>query len=260
VSRRAGGVSIGINLSPNNACNFRCVYCQVPNLIFGKSPEIALEVLERELDDMLQNVLHGSFMEQHVPEGSRRLNDIALSGNGEPTSSPDFPAAIEVIGRALHKFGLTFAIDLVLITNGTLTDKANVARALHRMSELGGHVWFKFDSATQEGAKSINSSAASVAERLERLDRCARVCPTWIQTCMFMRHGQAPSDAECAAYLAAVAALVERGTPLEGILLYGLARPSLQPEAPTLSALSAEWLEAFAERARALGVTVRVSP
>jgi wyosine [tRNA(Phe)-imidazoG37] synthetase (radical SAM superfamily) len=34
VSRRAGGVSIGINLNVNNACNWRCVYCQVPNLMY----------------------------------------------------------------------------------------------------------------------------------------------------------------------------------------------------------------------------------
>ena len=25
VSRRAGGVSIGMNLNPNNACNWRCI-------------------------------------------------------------------------------------------------------------------------------------------------------------------------------------------------------------------------------------------
>ncbi|MBS0311602.1 MAG: radical SAM protein, partial [Proteobacteria bacterium] len=35
VSRRAGGVSVGINLNPNNACNWACVYCQVPNLTRG---------------------------------------------------------------------------------------------------------------------------------------------------------------------------------------------------------------------------------
>ena len=29
VSRRANGVSIGVNLSPTKLCNFRCVYCQV---------------------------------------------------------------------------------------------------------------------------------------------------------------------------------------------------------------------------------------
>ena len=29
LSRRAGGISIGVNLSPSKACNFNCVYCQV---------------------------------------------------------------------------------------------------------------------------------------------------------------------------------------------------------------------------------------
>jgi hypothetical protein len=42
--------------------------------------------------------------------------------------------------------------------------------------------------------------------------------------------------------------------------LYGLARPSLQPEAPRLQRLPADWLEALAQRLRALGLTVHVSP
>ena len=28
VSRRSGGVSIGVNLNPDKYCNFDCVYCQ----------------------------------------------------------------------------------------------------------------------------------------------------------------------------------------------------------------------------------------
>jgi hypothetical protein len=42
VSRRAGGVSVGINLNPNNACNWRCIYCQVPGLTRGGPPPIDL--------------------------------------------------------------------------------------------------------------------------------------------------------------------------------------------------------------------------
>ena len=42
-------------------------------------------------------------------------------------------------------------------------------------------------------------------------------------------------------------------------LLYTLARPSLQPEAPRLAALSAQQMEAFAGRIRALGVETKVS-
>jgi len=49
VSRRAGGVSVGINLNPNNACNWRCIYCQVPDLTRGAAPAIDLTILEAEL-------------------------------------------------------------------------------------------------------------------------------------------------------------------------------------------------------------------
>ena len=49
VSRRAGGVSVGINLNTNNACNWACLYCQVPELKRGGPPPIDLDRLEMEL-------------------------------------------------------------------------------------------------------------------------------------------------------------------------------------------------------------------
>ena len=35
VSRRSGGVSIGVNLNPEKYCNFDCVYCQVDRTVRG---------------------------------------------------------------------------------------------------------------------------------------------------------------------------------------------------------------------------------
>src|SRR5580765_6414798 len=90
VSRRAGGVSVGINLNPNNACNWRCIYCQVPDLVPGMAPPIDVGRLENELDGFLDGLLNRGWMEEHVPEGSRVLKDVAFSGNGEPTSSRQF--------------------------------------------------------------------------------------------------------------------------------------------------------------------------
>ena len=29
LSRRSGGLSLGINLNPDKVCNFDCIYCQV---------------------------------------------------------------------------------------------------------------------------------------------------------------------------------------------------------------------------------------
>ena len=90
VSRRAGGVSIGINLNTNNACNWRCIYCQVPDLTRGGPPPVDMELLKTELRGFLHQVLHGDFMERRVPEEQRRIVDIAISGNGEPTSAQEF--------------------------------------------------------------------------------------------------------------------------------------------------------------------------
>ena len=125
VSRRAGGVSVGINLNPNNACNWACVYCQVPDLVRGTAPDIDLVQLEAELRTLLTDILHGDFMQTRVPEEVRRLNDIALSGNGEPTSAKVFPKVIELIGRAIADFELVDKIKLVLITNGSLRARCN---------------------------------------------------------------------------------------------------------------------------------------
>ena len=224
VSRRAGGVSVGINLNPNNACNWACVYCQVPGLVRGTAPDIDLAQLEAELRAMLADIRHGDFMQTRVPEGARRLNDIALSGNGEPTSAKAFPQVVELIGRVMAEFDLVGRVKLVLITNGSLADRPRVQDGLGKMAALNGEVWFKFDSATASGMRSINQTRIAPEKQFERLAMAAHLCPTWLQTCMFALDGTAPSEAEQAAYLAAVERIRQQQIPVRGVLLYGLAR------------------------------------
>ena len=96
ISRRAGGVSVGINLNPNNACNWQCIYCQVPNLLRGGPPPIALDQLERELNALLVDIVDGDFMSKRVDADMRRLVDVAFSGNGKPTSAAEFPEAVAI--------------------------------------------------------------------------------------------------------------------------------------------------------------------
>ena len=259
VSRRAGGVSVGVNLNPNQACNWRCAYCQVPGLVRGKGPQIDLALLRAELDELLSEIVSGQFMEERVPEDMRRLNDVALSGNGEPTSSPDFAAAIEVVRDVLASHGLLGQIKLVLITNGSLFDQPSVSAGVSRLAEAGGEVWFKFDRATKVGFREVNDTGIDPRDHLARLRRCAAICPTWIQTCAFARDGLPPSDDERSAYLSALAELVADEVPLRGVLLYGLARESHQPEATRLSALPSQWLESLGAEIRSLGLEARVT-
>ncbi|MBK7581577.1 MAG: radical SAM protein [Myxococcales bacterium] len=259
VSRRAGGVSVGINLNPNNACNWRCVYCQVPGLILGKGPRIDLELLERELGEMLDAIVHGDFMQRSVPEGARRLNDVAFSGNGEPTTSPDFPAALDVVVRTLEARNIAPPLRLILITNGSMLGKPPVLDAVRSMAKHHGEIWFKLDSATAEGSLRVNNCHASPEDHAEKLRTAALACPTWLQTCWFSWHGATPDAREEHAYLKLLRELRRDGVPLAGVHLYTLARASHQPEAPQLDKVSPEVLEQLARRIRALGLTVKVS-
>jgi len=77
---------------------------------------------------------------------------------------------------------------------------------------------------------------------------------------VFALDGAPPAQAEQRAYLALLEERLRAGVPLRGVLLYGLARRSHQPEAARLSRLPARWLESYAERIRALGIAVRVTP
>ena len=259
ISRRAGGVSIGINLNPNNACNWRCIYCQVPNLKRGAAPTIDLHKLDSELRGFLRELQSGDFMECKVPPEARRINDIAISGNGEPTSSAQFAEVVELIAKVIEDCGLKNKIKLVLITNGSLMHRTTVQKGLMKMKKINGEVWFKLDSATTAGMRRINGIRRTPEKTLQDLRIAVSLCPTWLQTCVFALDSKPLSPAERAAYLKFVGDLKRNRVALEGVLLYGLARPSMQPEAPRLTSLPKEWLDEFARAIRLSGLQVRVS-
>lgn len=258
VSRRAGGVSIGINLNPNNACNWACSYCQVEGLVRGGPPPIDLALLGRELTQLLSDVLQGEFMVREVPEPFRVLKDVAFSGNGEPTSAAEFESAVGLVLEVLEGFGLSGKLPLRLITNGSLMHRETVQRGVARLGAAGGEVWFKVDRVTPEGMLAVNGVPLDRNSLFRRLDRCTDLATTWVQTCWFATSGEAPSALEAQAY-------IDFLTPLAGCLagihLYGVARPSMQPGGERLSPLAAAEMKKFADEVqKATGLTVRLAP
>src|SRR5687767_2793138 len=61
VSRRSGGVSIGVNLNPDKVCNFDCIYCQVDRVSAAETKFVDLAQLLDELDHMLAMVVSGEL-------------------------------------------------------------------------------------------------------------------------------------------------------------------------------------------------------
>ncbi|MGY6276044.1 radical SAM protein [Methylomonas sp. MgM2] len=257
ISRRAGGLSIGVNFNPNNACNWRCIYCQVPELQRGNAPDMDFALLEDELRFFLDFVQHGDFFEQfNVTADQRIIKDIAISGNGEPTSLKFFDRAIALIGKIASESGLFPHSHFVLITNGSLMHHADVQTGLKVLAEYGGEIWFKLDSATDQGRRLINNNVQSQRQLLQNLEIAARLCPTKLQTCMLHYQDQAWSDAEKQAYLRLLKDLSDRQVKIQQIMLYGIARQSFQPEAEYLEKITIDEMNAFAADITALGYDV----
>ncbi len=256
ISRRAGGLSIGVNLNVNNACNWQCIYCEIPNLTRGTPPPIELDVLEQELRFFLNEIINGDYMEKNVSLEDRHLKDIAFSGNGEPTSAEEFPEVISIVKKLLEEFNLLHKIKIRLITNGSLMHQASVIKSVEMLKEMNGEVWFKVDAATEESIKTINQVNLKPHQILERLKNSANVCPTFVQTCIFSINGNGPSEKDINAYIELIN---EVKSNIEGVHLYGLARPSLQPQAKNLGRIDEEVLQDIAKELRSLNITTTVS-
>lgn len=257
VSRRAGGVSVGINLNPNNACNWACIYCQVPDLTRGGPPAIDLGQMQAELEALLGDIVRGDFMQREVPEEARQLMDVAFSGNGEPTSAAEFPAAVDIVVAAMHRFRLLPDVKLRLITNGSLLHRLAVQDGIRSIGAEDGEVWFKIDRGTAAGFETVNRIGVDPARALTALDVCSTLAPTWVQTCWFTLDGLPPGDAEENAYVELLRPVAQK---IKGVHLYGLARPSLQPDASRLGRLPEQEMAAFAARISALGIEVSLNP
>src|SRR5580704_683582 len=98
LSRRSGGISIGVNLNPDKVCNFDCIYCQVDRRSEAETQFVETGRLLSELDAMFQLVTSGRIYDDPpfaaVPPALRRLNDVAFSGDGEPTTYRNFDEII----------------------------------------------------------------------------------------------------------------------------------------------------------------------
>lgn len=260
ISRRAGGLSIGINFNINNACNWRCVYCQVPDLVRGTAPDLDFVLLEKELRFFLEHVVRGNFYNQfNVPEQQRVIKDIAISGNGEPTSLKDFDKAVKLIGDIATELQVLPHCDFVLITNASLMHQSRVQKGLKILNEFDGQVWFKLDSATDEGGVQINDCKQSTEKTLENLETASALCETSLQTCMLDYLEVNKAEDEKKAYFELLKTIKQRRIKIKKIMLYSLARPSLQPEAEKIHKINVEQMNLFAEKLRTLGYEVSIN-
>ena len=251
VSRRAGGLSLGINLNTNNACNWQCIYCEVPNLTRGKPDPIDLNLLRVELQDWLKNLVEGDFIEKHTDPGTR-FKDIALSGNGEPTACKEFKSVLRIIEEEFTACKCPTDIKIRLITNGSYLSEKEVQDAWQEMP-LEKEIWFKIDSANTLTIQQLNQVNLTQNQIKKNLESALSVSSTVIQTCLTKINGQLPQESEICEY---VSLLKPYEKKINSIHLYSLARPTEQKTLYSLERLSDKEMIHIADKMDKLSIPI----
>lgn len=261
VSRRAGGISIGVNLNPDKICNFDCVYCQVDRREMGSRTFVEATRLRQELHEAVRLVRSGELFSQPrfagTPEGLRQLRDIAFSGDGEPTTFANFPEIVETAAEVRAAEGL-HDVKLVLITNASMFHRPSVRQGLAILDANGGEIWAKLDAGTEAYFNRIARTSIPFRRILENIAEAARIRPIVIQSLFMRLNGEPPSGEEIAAYCQRLGEITQKSGQIKLVQIYSVART---PAEAFVTALSQEELEGIAREVMTrTGLTVAVYP
>lgn len=250
VSRRSGGVSIGVNLNPDKICNFDCIYCQVNRVEKSETRFVEMPGLLKELDEMLGLAASGALYEtakfRETPGHLRRLNDMAFSGDGEPTTYRNFDEIITACAELKRKHGLD-AVKMVLITNASMFHRPVVERGLEILDQNQGEIWAKLDAGTDAYYHLIDRTTIPFRQVLDNIAAAARVRPLVIQS-LFMRVNNVPPSAEeIDAYCERLNEITTAGGELKLVQVYTIAR---RPAESYVSPLTNQEVDAITTQVR----------
>ena len=251
ISRRAQGLSIGINLNVDKSCNFDCPYCQVDRRVPGGERKVNVELLGKELEHLLSLVEEGTLWEippfNTASPHMRVVRDISFAGDGEPCSSPQFAQAVDCVGKIYKRFDLEH-VRYQLLTNATLFHKKHVQEALNIFWSDGGMVWAKLDAGTEEWFARVDGTQYPFAKVLKNIAWAGQKAEIVLQS-MFHRFGsEYPSVYEQEQWAERIREFVESGVKIKLVQVYSTARA---PADEQVISLSKEELQGIAAVARA---------
>ena len=248
LSRRSGGISVGINLNPDKVCNFDCVYCQVNRVSQSETRFVDTPQLLAELRGTLELATSGRLFTlgkfRDTPPTQRRLADIAFSGDGEPTTHRNFDEVVAACAELKRQLQLD-TLPLVLITNASMFHRDHIRRALHTLDANHGEIWAKLDAGTAAYYQRVNRAPFGFSQILQNITQAAIVRPLVIQS-LFMRiDGQAPPQAEWLAFCDRLQEITAAGGQLKLIQIYTVARPPAESYVSPLTNDEVDQMVAF---------------
>jgi len=251
LSRRARGVSIGINLNPDKICNFDCIYCQVDRTTPPELREVDEEVLLDELGSILSSAWVGTLFQEpafaSIPPEGRRIADISFAGDGEPTTYPRFREIVASVVALKERLGFG-SLKIAVLTNCTVLDRPAVQEALEILDRSSGEIWAKLDAGTEAYYEKVCvPGGARFAKVLSNILETARRRPLVIQSLFLSLDGAGPSRQEIASYCGRLREILEEGGRIKLVQVYTVAR---RPAVSSVAPLGDAEVDAIAEEVR----------
>ena len=136
ISRRSAGLSLGINLNVDKLCNFDCPYCQVDRRKASKLRFDQTE-FEQELVSIIKDIRSDYVWNlprfKNVEQSKKKFKDVAIAGDGEPSTSPHLLKTMLYLQKISQEFSLP---EIVWISNSTVLNKPNTKHALKILEQL----------------------------------------------------------------------------------------------------------------------------
>ncbi len=250
ISRRSGGLSIGINLNPDGACNFGCIYCQVDRSASPPVREVDPNRLHEELARLIAIARSGELFDDPgfsgVPQELRGIRDLAFSGDGEPTTCKYFRECLEIAAALRLEAGLT-ETRIILLTDACYLTRPEVAASLAILDDNHGEIWAKLDAGTEAYFKTVNRANYPLQHVVDNIVAAARVRPVVIQSLFMRLDGRVPDATELYAYTDRLCEITGAGGAIRYVQVYTVAR---RPAESFVEALEDEEVDRIAELVR----------
>jgi len=216
-SRRAGGLSLGINLNADKKCNFDCAYCQVQRSS-GGIPNPSIDEILSELEPFLKSYQQAGHWQ------GMQIKDFALAGDGEPSLFGPLPELLNSLMKLKTKYQLSAKI--VLFTNGAKITRLDLDSVWPQYFGGNNQVWFKLDFWDQPSYLRVNGAKGDRGQVLEKLLHLGQRYPLTLQACFFKPEALAEVDLWAAqAWVDQLKGLLNQGLKVEKLQIYTLARP-----------------------------------
>jgi wyosine [tRNA(Phe)-imidazoG37] synthetase (radical SAM superfamily) len=208
------------------------VYCEVDRRTPPRETTLDVDAMGDELRRTLMFVHQGRLRErstyQALPDELLQLRHVALSGDGEPTLTPNFTEAVQAVVRVRALGGYPF-FKIVLITNATGLDRPQVQEGLKYLTR-SDEIWMKLDGGTQSFLNKVNRGNVSLEKVLKHILSLARQRPVVIQSLFPAINGEEPPLEEIEQYAQRLKELKADGAQISLVQIYSAARPVMHGE------------------------------